>query len=53
MQLDLSDPERAVLITALRALVERDPHQTQTAKAILERLDPQKPQALPDNASTG
>ena len=53
MQLDLNDPERAMLITALRAFAERDPHQAEMVKAILEKLDPHRPRALPDNASTG
>jgi hypothetical protein len=56
-RLDLSDNERAVLITALRRLVEFDPRslspQTQALKAILERLEPDKPQPIPDTASTG
>ena len=56
-RLDLTDNERAVLITALRRLVDFDPRslspQTQALKAILERLEPQKPQSIPDTASTG
>jgi hypothetical protein len=46
---------RAILITALRRLVNFDPRspQTQALKAILERLEPQKPQPLPDTAGTG
>ena len=56
-RLELSDNERAILITALRRLVDFDPQprspQTQALKAILERLDPQKPQPLPETASTG
>ena len=56
-RLELSDNERAILITALRRLVDFDPQplspQTQALKAILERLDPQKPQSIPDTASTG
>jgi hypothetical protein len=56
-RLQLSDNERAILITALRRLVAFDPQplwpQTQALKAILERLDPQKPQPIPDTASTG
>ena len=56
-RLDLSDNERALLITALRRLVDFDPRslspQTQALKAILERLDPHKPQPIPDTASTG
>jgi hypothetical protein len=46
-----------MLITALRRLVDFDPQplspQTQALKAILERLEPQKPQPIPDTASTG
>ena len=57
MQLDLTDNERAILITALRRLVDFDPQalspQIQALKAILERLEPQKPQPIPDTASTG
>jgi hypothetical protein len=56
-RLDLTDNERAILITALRRLVDVDPQplspQTQTLKAILERLNPQKTQPIPDTASTG
>lgn len=56
-RLELSDNERAILITALRRLVDFDPQplspQTQALKAILERLDPQKSQPIPDTASTG
>ena len=56
-RLELSDNERAILITALRRLVDFDPQplspQTQALKAVLERLDPQKPQPIPDTASTG
>jgi hypothetical protein len=56
-RLDLTDNERAVLITALRRLVEFDPRslsrQTQALKAILERLEPHKAQPIPDTASTG
>ena len=53
--LDLTDNERAILITALRRLVDPQPlsPQTQALKAILERLEPQKPQSIPDTASTG
>src|SRR5215831_9991177 len=47
-RLDLTDNERAVLITALRRLVDFDRQplspQIQALKAILERLEPQKPQ---------
>ena len=57
MQLDLADNERAILIAALRRLVDFAPQalspQTQALKAILERLEPQKPQPIPDTASTG
>ena len=56
-RLDLSDNERAILITVLRRLVDFDPQlrspQTQALKAILERLEPQKPLPIPDTASTG
>ena len=56
-RLDLSDNERAILITALRRLVDLDPQplspQIQALKDILERLEPQKPQPIPDTASTG
>jgi hypothetical protein len=56
-RLDLSDNERAILITALRRLVDFDPQplspQIQALKDILERLEPQKPQSIPDTASTG
>ena len=56
-RLDLTDNERAVLITALRRLVEFDPQtsspQIQALKAILDRLEPHKPLPIPDTASTG
>ena len=54
-RLDLSDNERSILITALRRLVDPQPlsPQTQALKAILEWLEPQKPQPIPDTASTG
>src|SRR5437588_5060716 len=54
-RLDLTDNERAILITALRRLVDPQPlsPQIQALKAILERLEPQKPQPIPDTASTG
>jgi hypothetical protein len=54
-RLDLTDNERAILITALRRLVNFDPlsPQTQALKAILERLEPQKQQPIPDTAGTG
>ena len=56
-RLDRTDNERTVLITALRLLVNFDPRsllpQTQALRAILERLDPHKPQPIPDTASIG
>ena len=56
-RLDLTDNERAVLVTALRRLVDFDPRslspQTHELKAILERLEPHKPQPIPDTAGTG
>jgi hypothetical protein len=56
-RLDLTDNERAILIAALRRLVNFDLQslspQIQALKAILERLEPQKPQPIPDTASTG
>jgi hypothetical protein len=56
-RLDLTDNERAVLITTLRRLVDFDPQtlspQTEALKAVLERLEPQKPQPIPDTAGTG
>jgi hypothetical protein len=56
-RLDLTDNQRAILIMALRWLVEFDPPslspQIQALKAIPERLEPQKPQSIPDTASTG
>ena len=56
-RLDLTDNERAILITALRRLIDFDPQplspQTQALAAILERLDPQRPQPIPDTAGTG
>jgi predicted component of type VI protein secretion system len=56
-RLDLTDNERAILIAALRRLVDFDPRalspQIQALKAILERLEPQRPQPIPDTASTG
>jgi hypothetical protein len=46
-----------ILRSALRRLVDFDPQplspRIQALKAILERLDPQKPQPIPDTASTG
>ena len=55
MQLDLTDNERAMLVVALRRLVESEPDalSAQTLEAILERLRPQKPQSIPEDASTG
>jgi hypothetical protein len=55
LHLDLTDNERAALITALRRLVEPQPlsPQSRTLKAILDRLEPRKPQSLPEDASTG
>ena len=56
-RVDLTDNERAILITTLRRLVDFDLQtlspQTQALKAILERLEPRKPQPIPDTASTG
>ena len=54
-RLDLTDNERAILVAALRRLVNFDPlsPQTQALKAILERLEPHKPQPIPDTAGTG
>ena len=56
-RLDLSDNERAILIRGLRRLVDFDPQppspQIHAMKAILERLEPQKPQPIPETASTG
>jgi len=54
-RLDLTDNERAILITALRQLVDPQPlsPQMQALKAILERLEPQTPQPIPNTASTG
>lgn len=54
-RLDLTDNERAALITALRRLVDPQPlsPQNEALKAILDRLEPQKPKSLPEDASTG
>jgi hypothetical protein len=56
-RLDLTDNERAILITELRRLVDFAPQpllpHIQALKAILERLEPQTPQPIPDTASTG
>jgi predicted component of type VI protein secretion system len=51
MQLELTDNERAILIAALRRLVDFDPQalspQVQALKAILERLEPHRSIASP------
>ncbi len=56
-RLDVTDNERAILVTTLRRLVDFDPQslspQIQALKGILERLELQKPQPIPDTASTG
>jgi len=56
-RLDLTDNERAILITALRRLVDFDPQslspQSQALKAILERLEPQKPIPYPILRASG
>jgi hypothetical protein len=56
-RLDLTDHERAILITVLRRLVDFEPQplspQIQALMAILERLEPQKAQPIPETASTG
>jgi hypothetical protein len=54
-QLELTDNERAALITALRRLVEPQPlsPQSEALRAILDRLEPHKPRSLPEDASTG
>jgi hypothetical protein len=54
-QLELTDTERAMLIAALRRLIEfeGEPLSAQMLKAILERLEPQKPRDIPADASTG
>ena len=54
-RLDLTGNERAILITALRRLVDFGPlsPQIQALKANLERLEPQKPQPISDTAGTG
>ena len=56
-RLEITDNECATLIGALRQLVDFDPEpvspRVQTLRAILERLEPQKPQAIPETASTG
>jgi len=53
-QLDLTDNERAVLIATLRRLIDLEPEASaQTLKLIFDRLQPQKPQSLPEDASTG
>ena len=57
MQIDLDDNERAALIAVLRRLVDFDPQplspQSRTLKAVLDRLEPHKPQSIPEDASTG
>ncbi len=56
-RLELTDGERAILISALRRLIDLDPQsaspQLEAAKAMLARLEEQKPQPVPDTASTG
>ncbi|MGE0260595.1 MAG: hypothetical protein AB7H71_17350 [Alphaproteobacteria bacterium] len=54
-RLDLTDNERAALIVALRRLVDPQPlsPQNEALRAILERLEPQRPRSLPADASTG
>jgi hypothetical protein len=56
-RLDLTDGERAILITALRRFIDLDPQSVsahiQEAKAILERPEPHNPQPIPETASTG
>ena len=55
--LHLTDGERAALIAVLRRLIDFDPEplspQIQVLRAILERLEPIKPQSIPEDASTG
>jgi hypothetical protein len=55
MRLDLTDNERAMLVVALRRLVDSEPDgvSAQALEAILDRLQPQKPQSIPADASTG
>ena len=54
--LHLTDGERAALIAVLRRLIDFDPEplspQIQVLRAILERLEPMKPQSIPEDAST-
>ncbi len=56
-QLELSDNERAVLAALLHEVLDYggDPlsPRIEALKAILARLEPQKPQAIPEDASTG
>ena len=54
-RLDLTDNERAVLIAALRRVIEfeGEPLSAQMLKAILEQLEPQRPRDIPADASTG
>ena len=52
--LELTDSERAVLITALRRLIDFEGElSAQMLKTILERLEPQRPRDIPEDASTG
>ena len=57
MILDLSDEETTALLRLLSTTIDDDRYplspRVQTLKAILERLEPQKPQSIPDTASTG
>jgi translation elongation factor EF-1alpha len=55
LHLDLTDHERAALITALRRLLELQPlsPHSRALQAILDRLEPHKPKSLPEDASTG
>ena len=53
-RLDLTDNDRAVLITALRRLVDFDPRSlSPQTHALKERLEPHKPQPITDTAGTG
>jgi hypothetical protein len=56
-RLDLTDNERAIFdhgaAPARRFRPQSRSPQTHALKAILERLEPQKPQPIPDTASTG
>lgn len=53
--LDLTDEERAALIVALQWIVAFDPlsPRVETLKTVLGKLAPQRPQAVPETASTG